>query len=225
MVKRYPDTIEHAWDVLYRDYSEIYDAFSAVPHDPRWIEVVNRLFPLGGKHIVDIGSGTGESSVALAETAAHVVGVEPEAAMRALLAARQLTNVSFVDGSADAIPLPDSSVDVVTAITAPLDVVEALRVLKAGGVVLHLDIAPGWYGGHLNGIIDHPTPDVTDRSRELIEEWGFAFLDCDCVQEYPSTAEIVRTYGFIFGRNAIEHLKRTGQTSIQWRFRIHHLQK
>jgi ubiquinone/menaquinone biosynthesis C-methylase UbiE len=228
-VKDYPETIEHAWDVLYRDYPEIYDAFSAILHDPRWIDVVTRTFPLAGKDIVDVGCGTGESSLALAEHAAHVVGVEPESAMLALaveaLAARQVSNVTFVNGSADMIPLANDSVDVVTAITAPLDPTEALRVLKLNGLILRLDIAPDWYGGDLNRIIDHPTPDITEKSRELIEDWGFSFLDYDCVQDYGSTAEIVRTYGFIFGRNAIRHLKHTGQTSIRWRFRIHYYLK
>jgi len=225
-VKHFPETIEHAWDVLYRDYPEIYDAFSSFPHSPRWIDVVNREFPLGGKIVADVGCGTGTSSFALAEHAAQVIGVEPEATMRSVaeesLATRQLPNVTFVEGSAEAIPLPDVSVDVVTAITAMLDVPEALRVVKPGGLILWLDIAPDWYGGDLNRIIDHATPDITERSREMIQDWGFSFLDYDAVQEYGSTAEIVRTYGFIFGRNVIDYLKQTGQTAIRWRFRIHY---
>jgi ubiquinone/menaquinone biosynthesis C-methylase UbiE len=228
-MKRYPKTIENAWDVLYRDYPEVYDAFSSFTHDPPWIAMVQRVIPLAGKVVADIGSGTGESSFALAEHAARVVGFEPEAAMRAVadeaLAERQLTNVTFTAGSAAAIPLADESVDVVTAVTAPLDVAEALRVLKPGGLVLCLDIAPDWYGGELNEVINEPTPDLTERNRELLKEWGFSYLDFDAVQEYGSTANIVGTYGFIFGQKAIDHLERTEQTAIRWRFRIHHRHK
>src|SRR5688500_2197449 len=68
-------------------YPETDDAFRAGPHAPRWIDVVNRVVPLAGKVVADVGSRTGESSLALAEHAAHVVGVEPEAAMRALASA------------------------------------------------------------------------------------------------------------------------------------------
>jgi ubiquinone/menaquinone biosynthesis C-methylase UbiE len=100
---RYPATIEHRWDILYRDYPEIYDAFSSFPYDPRWVDVVNRAFPLAGKIVVDTGSGTGKSSSALAEYAARVIGVEPEAAMRTVaehaLAERRLDNVEFLEGS------------------------------------------------------------------------------------------------------------------------------
>lgn len=228
-MKSYPKTIENAWDVLYRDYPEVYDAFSSYTHDPPWIGMVQQVIPLAGKVVADIGAGTGESSFAIAEHAARVIGVEPEAAMRAVaeeaLGARQLSNVTFVDGSASAIPLSDESVDVAIAVTAPLDVAEALRVLAPGGLVLCLDIAPRWYGGELNEVINHPTPDLTARDRELIEEWGFAYLDCDAVQEFGSTASIVSTYGFIFGQKAIDHLERTGQTAIRFRFRIHHRQK
>lgn len=228
-MKRYPKTIENAWDVLYRDYPEVYDAFSSYTHDPPWIDMVQLVIPLAGKVVADIGAGTGESSFAIAEHAARVIGVEPEAAMRAVaeeaLGARQLSNVTFVDGSADAIPLANESIDVVVAVTSPLDVAEALRVLRPGGLALRLDIAPGWYGGELNEVINHPTPDLTARDREMIEEWGFAYLDFDAVQEFGSTANIVSTYGFIFGQQVIDHLERTGQTAIRFRFRIHHQQK
>src|SRR4051794_32578328 len=130
-MKSYLKTIENAWDVLYRDYPEVYDAFSSYTHDPPWIDMVQQVIPLAGKVVADIGAGTGESSFAIAEHAARVIGVEPEAAMRAVaeeaLGARQLSNVTFVDGSAGAIPLADESVDVAIAVTAPLDVAEAFR--------------------------------------------------------------------------------------------------
>lgn len=220
-----PATIDNRWDILYRDYPEIYDAFAAFPYDPRWVDVVNRDFPLAGKSVVDVGSGTGKSSFSLAEYAAHVLGVEPEAAMRDVAeraaAQRQVDNVTFLEGHAAALVVPDASVDMVTAITARIDVPEALRVLRPGGLMLQLDIATDWYGGELNQVISHPTPDLTERNRRLVEELGFSRIVFDSVQEYGSTENIVRTYGFIFGYNAIDDLRRTGQTAIRWKFHIH----
>src|SRR4051812_15164232 len=228
-MKRQPETIENRWDFLYRDYPEIYDAFSSFPYHPRWVDVVNREFSLAGKTVVDTGSGTGKSSFALAEYAARVIGVEPELAMRSLaeqaLADRCLDNVTFLEGSAAAIPLPDASVDLATAITAATDIPEALRVLKPGGLIVRLEIAPHWYGGELNDVIGLATPELAELNRFLIEEWGFTSMDFDSLQEYGTTDNIVRTYGFIFGRQAIDHLKQTGQTSIRWRFRIHYRSK
>ena len=112
-----------------------------------------------------------------------------------------------------------------TAITAATNVPEALRVLKPGGLILQLDVASDWYGGELNPIINHPTPDLTARNQRLVEELGFSRLEFDSVQEYGSTENIVRTYGFIFGRNAIDHLKRTGKTSIRWTFYVQYRSK
>jgi ubiquinone/menaquinone biosynthesis C-methylase UbiE len=228
-VKDYPETIEGRWDILYRDYPEVYDAFASFPYDPGPVDVIDRLFPLAGKVVVDLGSGTGRSTLALAMHAGHVIGVEPEAAMRALaeqgLAERGLANVAFVAGSAAAIPLPDEAADVVAAITAATDFPEALRVLKPGGLIVRLDVTPGWYGGELNDVIAEPTPELAEGSRRLVQEWGCSYRDFDSVQAYGSTDNIVRTYGFIHGHNAIEYLRRTGQTSIRWRFRIHYRYK
>lgn len=228
-MKTYPETIEHRWDILYRDYPEVYDAFSSFAHNPQPFDYVNLVFPLAGKVVIDVGSGNGKSTFALARYAAHVFGVEPEAAMRAVAEQRHtelgLTNVSFVAGEASALPYADESVDVVTGFTAPMDLPETLRVLKPGGLFIRLEIAPDWYGGELTTIINHPTPELTRISQQLIEEWGCSYLDFDAIQEYGSTENIVRTYGFIFGRNAIDYLKQSGKTSIRWRLRMHYRSK
>ncbi len=65
------------------------------------------------------------------------------------------------------------------------------------------------------------TPELDATSAQLIQQHGFAFLDFDTTQDYGTTENILRTYGFIFGPRAIAHLKATGQTTIRWRFRIH----
>jgi hypothetical protein len=113
----------------------------------------------------------------------------------------------------------------VTAYTAPLDPAEALRVVKPGGTVVSVEIAPGWYGGELNAVIGKATPELEVLSRNLVAGWGFSFFNFDSVQEFGSTANIVATYGFIFGRAAIDHLMRTGQTSIRGRMRVHYRTK
>jgi ubiquinone/menaquinone biosynthesis C-methylase UbiE len=220
-----PETIEHRWDILYRDYPEVYDAFASFPYRPRPVDVVQEHFELRGRRVVDIGSGSGRSTLAVAEYAAHVIGVEPEAGMLALAreAARRsgAANVEFVQGTKEQIPLPDASVDMLTSFTAGVEVAEARRVVRPGGPIVSVDIPPRAYGGDLNSVLQHPTPELGRWTRYLQEE-GFAFLDFDSVQEYGSVDDIVRTYGFIHGRRAIEHLRETGRTSIRWRFRLHH---
>ncbi|HZR97041.1 MAG TPA: class I SAM-dependent methyltransferase [Gaiellaceae bacterium] len=94
--------------------------------------------PLG--RVLDLGAGTGKLTRQLVEAGADVVAVEPDAQMRAVLA-RVLPQVELLEGSAEAIPLPDGSVDVVTAAQAFhwFDAERALpeihRVLRPGGGV------------------------------------------------------------------------------------------
>jgi SAM-dependent methyltransferase len=85
----------------------------------------------------DVGAGTGISARLLAERGVRVVAVEPNRAMRE--AAAPHPGVSFVDGTAESIPLADGAVDLVLAAQAfhwfrPVEAVaEMARALKSGG--------------------------------------------------------------------------------------------
>jgi ubiquinone/menaquinone biosynthesis C-methylase UbiE len=168
MVSVRPVSLEGRWDILYRDYPEIYDAFARIPKRPDMLEVLNERFGFAGKVIVDVGSGTGLATFQLARWAALVIGVEPQEAMGALALrhavalhaanALALANVRFERGDAEHIPLPDGYADVATGITQangdPRRVcAEMERVVRDGGAVLHCDVAPGWYGGELEPVI------------------------------------------------------------------------
>ncbi len=233
--KTKPETIENRWDILYRDYPEVYDEFANFPYDPPMIEVIHEMFDLSGKEIVDIGSGSGLSTFPLAKYAKAVIGVEPEKAMRELAEKKALelgkSNIVFIDGLAEAIPLDESSADIVTAFfatlyppeeMAPQFIVEAVRVVKPGGLVLAVDVAPGWYGGELAHIIKDKDADIGARAkhRAYVDDAGFSYKDIDQIQDYGSLENIIGTYGFIFGRKAIDHLRAHEKTTIKWRFRM-----
>ena len=87
-----------------------------------------------GMAVLDLAAGTGKLTRALAAGGATVIAVEPVAEMRAALP----DSVTALDGTAEAIPLEDGSVDLVTVAQAfhwfdgPAALAEIHRVLEAG---------------------------------------------------------------------------------------------
>jgi ubiquinone/menaquinone biosynthesis C-methylase UbiE len=94
-----------------------------------------------GDHVVDVGCGPGAAARRAARAGARVTGVEPAQVM--LSVARRLTRggaVTYVEGTAEALPLGDASADALWAIATvhhwpdvEAGVAEALRVLGPGG--------------------------------------------------------------------------------------------
>jgi len=92
------------------------------------------------RRVLDLGAGTGLLTDGLVAAGHEVVAVDPSAPMLAELAAR-LPQVQVLLGGAEAVPLPDGSVDAVVAGQAahwfdPVPAAAELRrVLRPGGVV------------------------------------------------------------------------------------------
>jgi SAM-dependent methyltransferase len=96
------------------------------------------LLPARHDVVVDLGAGTGLLTRALAGRAGHVIAVEPDERMRAVLAARS-PGVEVRAGRGEAIPLPDASADAVFVssawhwMDAGRAAREVARVLRDGG--------------------------------------------------------------------------------------------
>ena len=108
-------------------------------YSPEAVERLVREIGVGpGKRVVDLAAGTGKLTRQLVATGAELVAIEPVAEMRARLA-EMLPDVEALDGTAERIPLPDRSVDIVVVGQAFhwFDGVPALseihRVLKPSG--------------------------------------------------------------------------------------------
>jgi SAM-dependent methyltransferase len=93
--------------------------------------------------VLDLAAGTGKLTRILVECADEVFAIEPVDGMRAVLEVR-VPEARLLDGTAEAIPLPDASVDAVFVAEAfhwfDLDraAVEIARVLRPGGVLVVL---------------------------------------------------------------------------------------
>lgn len=133
-----------------------------------------------GRTIVDLGCGTGYWLPVYAADAGHVIGIEPDPALRAVAARRVSPTdrgraADVLAGSAEHIPLGDASADVVHARFAyffppgtDAGLTEALRVLKPGGrlVVVDNDYRWGEFAELLAASAQNPplqTAATTDR--------------------------------------------------------------
>lgn len=226
-----PESIENRWDILYRDYPEVYEAFSNTPYHPTIFEQLPQIIDLQGKVLADVGAGTGSSSLSLARFARQVIGIEREIAMLRLaqekVREQGAERVLLLSGDALALPLADDAVDVVTGITLALYPPEQYRAFireglrAAKGPVVYLGIPPGWYGGDLYDVIEDVEKVDDEVDRIFIEEFHFNYQDIFSDQDYGTLEHIVSTYGFIFGKKAIEYLKREQKTTIRWKFRVY----
>jgi SAM-dependent methyltransferase len=114
------------------------------------------LEPAPGLRVLDLGAGTGKLTATLVAVGADVIAVEPDPAMLTELR-RALPAVRALPGSAEAIPLPDASVDAVLAGNAMhwFDMTvagpEIARVLVPGGILAGLwnvmDDRADWVAG------------------------------------------------------------------------------
>ncbi|GAB1537927.1 hypothetical protein NUACC21_05820 [Scytonema sp. NUACC21] len=124
------------YDSIGQEYSK-----TRIP-DPRIVRTVIDLLNLPkGSTIADVGAGTGGYSRAIANLGYSVCGIEPSSVMRA----QQLEypRVEWLTGYAEALPLPDNSVDGVISILtmhhfSDLEkaICEMHRVVKFGAIVL-----------------------------------------------------------------------------------------
>lgn len=133
-------------------------------HAKYWDELSFRLLPLPQyqerlleavprcANLLEIGAGTGELLLKLADIAGKIVGVDHSQAMlseaRRKVAVHGVVNIELRLGEMTHLPLPDNSVDCVVAnmvlhhAADPLAVmIEIRRVLKDGGLLLIADLA------------------------------------------------------------------------------------
>jgi ubiquinone/menaquinone biosynthesis C-methylase UbiE len=127
----------HAFDRAAQAYERARPTYPAEAID--WIVKAVQLRP--GDLVVDLAAGTGKLTRLLVERGFDVVAVEPVAGMRAVLAER-VPEARTVEGTAEAIPLPDGFARAVTVAQAfhwfdpERAPAEIARVLKPDGALV-----------------------------------------------------------------------------------------
>jgi SAM-dependent methyltransferase len=124
----------------------------AIDPDRKVLAALERITPLSGKRIADVGTGIGHYPMLLARRTGRTYGIESDpallAAARTRATAAHQPNIRIVEGEPDALPLRDGAVDVVLSGNIEPDdgslpaVAEAMRVLRPGGRLIVI----GYYG-------------------------------------------------------------------------------
>jgi ubiquinone/menaquinone biosynthesis C-methylase UbiE len=140
----------HRWDVERFDrWARSYDRsfLQERVFDPIHAALLAALGDLGGRRVLDVGSGTGRLSAALADRSAEVVGVDPAPRMVEQAHAKRIPGATFLVAGAESLPFPDASFDAATASftlhhwrDAARGLAELGRVVRPGGRVAIADL-------------------------------------------------------------------------------------
>jgi len=120
--------------------------------DRKVLAALERIVPLSGKRIADVGTGIGHYPMLLARHTGRTYGIESDPALldiaRQRASASHQPNLRIVEGGLESLPLHDEAVDVVLCgLIEPDDaslpaIAEIMRVLRPGGRLVVI----GYYG-------------------------------------------------------------------------------
>jgi ubiquinone/menaquinone biosynthesis C-methylase UbiE len=219
---------------LYENEADRYqDLVSHEDYEGNLLKIIESICPMNRNFdVADIGAGTGRVSFLLAPHVHRVFAVEPTRGMReqgmALKVKRGIGNVEFLEGGYAALPLPDTSVDLVIEgwsllhyfvhfcrpdwrpkITHAL--AEIRRVLRPDGTIIFLETM----GTMTDGPVRFP--------------WAAALYDyfekeLDCLSRTVSTAyrfdsheQAVDLIGFFFGEETAAVVRDRGSAIVpEW---------
>ncbi len=200
------------------------------------LAALERIVPLAGKRIADVGTGIGHYPMLLARHTGRTYGIEsdPElldAARRRADAAHQ-PNLRIVEGGLNALPLRNEAVDVVLCgLIEPNDdslpgIAELMRVLRPGGRLIVI----GYYGrDQVASLLD---PEVVAQAFEATQRrtgwWlrhGFKIkvvhsrLD---ISDLPTAMELLPR---LYGERARAFLLEQHPASLTLKLGLYHLAK
>ena len=209
------------------------------------MEELEMLVDLTRLEVVDIGAGTGRSTLGAARTARHVYAVDAYRSVvefgRNEISKAGLANVTYLQGDRAALPLEDESVDAALAMWAEFDSQEMFRVLRPGGWVIYGACAPGSLMGEMTAVLSSSYQDfVTEVAPRELFEPGFPpedgeldtemwegvpvrwmkYHDFTHVADFGDPDELAAIVGRIYGPIAAQWARDHGKATLAYRQRI-----
>jgi SAM-dependent methyltransferase len=141
---------EDGWSGVAVEWAALWGSFS----DPARLALIDGTGIGAGSRVLDVGCGSGEFLAMLHRLGAATAGTDPAPGMLEL-ARRHSPGADIRSGTAEALPWPDASFDVVTAVNSlqfahstPDALAEAIRVTVPGGAIA----VANWAEGALNDL-------------------------------------------------------------------------
>ena len=162
--------------------------------------------------MLDLGCGTGFHLPLFAASAASVIGVEPHGDLVAIARrrTRRLTNVAVHQGTAQSVPLPNASVDIVHARWAYFfgpgcepGLAELDRVVRRGGTAYVIDNDPtrSTFGGWFRRGYPEVDPVAVDR---FWSTRGWTRIPVDMRWAFSSRADLESVVRIEFAREVAD---------------------
>ena len=204
------------------------------------------LMDLTNCDVLDIGAGTGRSAIGVAEKAKRVFALDWFQSVvwfgNHQLQEAYITNVYYINGDRDHLPLPENSMDVVINAWAELNPEEAYRVLKPNGYLIQLGAVPNALCGELTTELSSEYPWLAQEGApaEVFEPgypdtygttdssiWnGIPVIGSVHVQQFTYVAdyreysEIASMTGRLYGPKAKDYFVARKQATFSWRLQI-----
>jgi SAM-dependent methyltransferase len=213
---------------LHRRLGEVIDP------ERRVLAALERIVPLSGRRIADVGTGIGHYPMLLARHTGRTYGIESDPALleAARLRAEEAhqPNIRIVAGTPTALPLRDGAVDIVLSSAIDPDdaslpaVAEALRVLRPGGRLVVI----GYYGrDDVQALLE---PEVVAHALEATRRrsgwWlrhGFRIKVVHARLDLRDDATALELLPRLYGDRGRAYLMAPHPTSLELKLGLYHL--
>ncbi len=232
------------FDWLSSRYPDLYHQFAL--STVGLMEKLHTLIDLTSRDVIDIGAGTGRSAVAAAKKANRVFAVELYTSVvsfgKSQLQQSKATNIYYIQGDREHLPLPENSMDIAINAWAELNPQEAYRVLKPKGYLIQLGAIPNALCGELTSelmseyawlpkgcalaeVFKQEYPDICLTADNSI--WnGIPVIGSINIQQftyvadYKDYAEVAAMTGRLYGPKARHYFVSRKQSTFSWRLQI-----